>query len=100
MTLKKFNFTLAKYALGDQYTVTDQHSGATISFPTLKKAKQYIENRQRLIIWIKQSVVVQKPTEVAIRWRLMRSDLPIPMLLTTLFSSEWNLDSGWNFYRI
>ena len=40
MTLKKFNITLAKYALGDQYTVTDQHSGTTISFPSLKKAKQ------------------------------------------------------------
>ena len=98
--LKTFNFTLAKYALGDQYVVTDQQSGTTISFPTLEKAKQHLENRQRLIIAEKKSLVIQKPTEVAIRWRLMRSGLPIPMLLPTLFSSQWNLDSGWNFYRI
>ena len=98
--LKTFNFTLAKYALGDQYVVTDQQNGTTISFPTLEKAKQHLENRQRLIIAEKKSLVTQKPTEVAIRWRLMRSDLPIPMLLPTLFSSQWNLDSGWNFYRI
>ena len=100
MELKTFNFTLAKYALGDQYVVTDQQNRTTISFPTLDKAKQHLENRQRLIITEKESVANHKPTEIAIRWRLMRSDLPIPMLLPTLFSSKWNLDSGWNFYRI
>ena len=98
--LKSFNFTLAKYALGDQYLVTDQQARTTVSFPTLEKAKQHLENRQRLIITEKKSVAIQKPTEAAIRWRLIRSDLPIPMLLPTLFSSKWNLDSGWNFYRI
>lgn len=98
--LKSFNFTLAKYALGDQYVVTDQQTRSTISFPTLEKAKRHLENRHRLIVIEKKYLRFQKPTEVAIRWRLMRSDLPIPMLLPTLFSSKWNLDSGWNFYRI
>ena len=98
--LKSFNFTLAKYALGDQYVVTDQQTRTTISFSTLEKAKQHLENRQRLVITEKNSLVIQKPTEIAIRWRLMRSGLPIPMLLPTLFSSQWKLDSGWTFYQI
>ena len=98
--LKSFNFTLAKYALGNQYVVTDQQSRTTISFSTLEKAKQHLENRQRLVITEKKSLIIQKPTEVAIRWRLMRSGLPIPMLLPTLFSSQWKLDSGWTFYQI
>ncbi len=98
--LKSFNFTLAKYALGNQYVVADQQSRTTISFSTLEKAKQHLENRQRLVITDKKSLMIQKPTEVAIRWRLMRSGLPIPMLLPTLFSSQWKLDSGWTFYQI
>ena len=98
--LKSFNFTLAKYALGNQYVVADQQSRTTISFSTLEKAKQHLENRQRLVITEKKSLIIQKPTEVAIRWRLVRSGLPIPMLLPTLFSSQWKLDSGWTFYQI
>ncbi len=100
MQSKNFDFILAKYALGDQYIVLNKQTGTTISFPTLDKAKEHFENRQRLIISEKQSVVNQKPTEIAVRWRLLKNDLPIPMLLPTLFSTKWNLDSGWNFYRI
>ena len=97
---KSFRFSLAKYALGDQYIVTDKQNGIKVSFPTLDRAQKHLENRQADIIAEKKSIEIGKPHEIAVRWRLIKSELPIPMLLPVLFTSEWNLNSGWKSFQI
>ena len=92
---KTLRFELVKYALGKQYVVTDLNNKSKVSFLTLEAALNHLGDRRRIPILKLDSGDDRSLMEVAQQWTLVKTELPTPMVLPALFSSDWDLESKW-----
>ena len=95
-----FRFDLYKYTLGERYVITQKKNNIQVSFLTLDKALEYLGNRQQIRLLADRKPSSQDVTDIAVRWKLVKSELPIPMALTALLSPDWTLSSRWHVQRV
>ena len=95
-----FRFDLYKYTLGERYVITEKKHNLQRSFLTLDKALEYLGNRQRIRLSTERRSLSQDVTHLGVRWKLVKSELPTPMALPALLSSDWALNSRWHIRRV
>ena len=95
-----FRFDLYKYTLGERYVIIEKKNNLQISFLTLDKALEYLGNRQQIRLLNEGRPLSQDMADLAVRWKLVKSELPTPMALTALLSSDWTLNSRWHVQRV
>lgn len=95
-----FRFDLYKYTLGERYVITEKKHNLQRSFLTLDKALEYLGNRQRIRLSTERRSLSQDVTNLGVRWKLVKSELPTPMALPALLSSDWALNSRWHIRRV
>ncbi|MEC9248921.1 MAG: DUF4390 domain-containing protein, partial [Pseudomonadota bacterium] len=86
--------------LGERYVITEKKHNLQRSFLTLDKALEYLGNRQRIRLSNERRSLSQDVTNLAVRWKLVKSELPTPMALAALLSSDWTLNSRWHIRRV
>ena len=86
--------TVKRYAIGENFILNRDRLNKTFIHSDLKTIFLSMEQLEAF-----DSKDVSSGSSgnsyVLIRWFLDRKNLPSPLLLTTLFSKEWNFDTGW-----
>lgn len=86
--------TVKRYAIGENFILNRDRLNKTIIHSDLKTI--FLSMKQIEAFDLKDlSSGSSGDSYVLVRWYLDRKNLPSPLLLTTLFSKEWNFDTGW-----
>ncbi|NOY61701.1 MAG: DUF4390 domain-containing protein [Gammaproteobacteria bacterium] len=91
----KQRYQIRYYALIQQYHVINVNSGLQHSLPTLAVATSILGTIVDLPLFDAMLIDADSDYEISLRSRLDTESLPMPVRLSTYFSSGWDLSSGW-----